>query len=330
MMFVDEAKIYVKAGRGGNGCVSFRREKHVPRGGPDGGDGGRGGHVILEVNPNLHTLLDLRYKQQYRAGRGGHGMGKKMHGRNGEDVVIAVPPGTAIRDSETKEIIAELTKPHQRKMVALGGRGGRGNARFATSTKRTPRTCEEGSEGQERALDMELKLIANVGLVGLPNAGKSTLLARLSAAHPKIANYPFTTLQPNLGIVRRGEFDSFVVADIPGLIEGAHKGKGLGIQFLRHIERTEVLVFMIECTRTDPRGDFQTLQEELRQFNPKLLEKERIVAISKIDLIADTGERPLMPTAADVPLCYISSVSGEGLENLLKALDEKLGRSKIA
>ena len=327
-MFVDEAKIYVKAGRGGDGCISFRREKHVPRGGPDGGDGGRGGHVILEVNPHLHTLLDLRYKQHYRAGRGGHGMGKKMHGRNGDDAIIPVPPGTIVKEAETTTPIAELTKAGQRKIVAHGGRGGRGNARFATSTKRAPRTFEEGSEGQERVLHMELKLIANVGLVGLPNAGKSTLLARLSSAHPKIADYPFTTLQPNLGIVRRGEFDSFIVADIPGLIEGAHKGKGLGIQFLRHIERTEVLVFLIECTSANPRGDLGTLKEELHQFNPKLLGKKRIVAMTKIDLIAEKGSRPPLQTADDVPLCYISSVSGEGLENLLQAIEAILGKSR--
>ncbi|MFQ6093506.1 MAG: GTPase ObgE [bacterium] len=325
-MFVDEAKIYVRAGRGGDGCISFRREKHVPRGGPDGGDGGHGGHVIFEVDPNLYTLLDLRYRQHYRAGRGGHGMGKRMHGRNGEDIVIPVPPGTIVRDAETKGKIAELVKPGQRKIVALGGRGGRGNARFATSTNRTPRRCEEGSEGQERVLEVELKLIADVGLVGLPNVGKSTLLARLSAARPKIADYPFTTRQPNLGIVNRGEFGSFVMADIPGLIEGAHLGKGLGTQFLRHIERTEMLVFLIDSTSPDAEADFKTLREELHRFNPKLLEKKRIVAVTKVDLIPDRERWPVVPTTDTVPVCHISSVTGEGLEGLLRAIDFQLGR----
>ena len=324
-MFVDEAKIYVQAGRGGDGCLSFRREKHVPRGGPDGGDGGRGGHVILEVDPDLHTLLDLRYKQWYRAGSGGHGRGKNMHGRNGKNAVVRVPPGTIIRDFETGAVVVELIEPGQRKIVALGGRGGRGNARFATSTKRTPRICEQGSDGQERILQLELKLIANVGLVGLPNAGKSTLLTRVSSAHPKIANYPFTTLQPNLGIVKRGDFDSFVMADIPGLIEGAHLGKGLGIQFLRHLERTEVLVFLIECTSSDAVADLRTLKEELRQFNPKLLSKKRIVVVTKIDLLRDRSQWPQLQTDDDVPLCFISSITGEGIGDLLQAIDLQLG-----
>ena len=327
-MFIDEAKIFVKAGRGGNGCVSFRREKHIPRGGPDGGDGGRGGHVILQVDPNLHTLLDLRYKQSYRAGRGTHGLGKKMHGRNGQDVIIPVPPGTIVRNFETKENIAELTRPGQRKIIALGGRGGRGNARFATSTNRTPRVSEEGCEGQERILEVELKLIADVGLVGLPNAGKSTLLARLSAAHPKVADYPFTTLQPNLGIVKRGDFDSFVMADIPGLIEGAHTGKGLGIQFLRHIERTEMLVFLLDCTGTDIDEDLKTLRKELHQFNPKLLTKTNIVALTKVDLISEKERRPVLETNEGVPVCHISCVTGEGLDTFLKIIDGQLGRKR--
>lgn len=324
-MFVDETKIYVKAGRGGNGCLSFRREKHVPRGGPDGGDGGRGGHVILEVDPDLHTLLDLRYKQHYKAEPGGHGMGKKMHGRKGEDAVIRIPAGTIVKDFETGAAIAELIEPGQRKIVALGGRGGRGNARFATSTKQTPRIFEEGSEGQERILQLELKLIANVGLVGLPNAGKSTLLARLSSAHPKIADYPFTTLQPNLGIVKRGEFDSYVMADIPGLIEGAHRGKGLGLQFLRHIERTEVLVFLVECISADPETDLRTLREELGRFNKKLLTKKQVVALTKIDLLGDRSQWPVIETENDIPLCFISSLTGEGIDTLLQAIDLQLG-----
>ena len=324
-MFIDEAKIYVKAGRGGNGCLSFRREKHVPRGGPDGGDGGRGGHVILEVNPNLHTLLDLRYKQHYKAEAGGHGQGKKMHGRKGGDCVIQLPPGTIVRDGETGVTVCELVNPGQRKIVALGGRGGRGNARFTTATRQAPRIFEKGSEGQERTFLLELKLIANVGLVGLPNTGKSTLLARLSSAHPKIADYPFTTLQPNLGIVKRGEFDSFVMADIPGLIEGAHKGKGLGIQFLRHIERTQILVFLIECTSPDPNRDLGILVEELRQFNPELLGKKQIVAVTKIDLLSDETPMPAIAVDGGVRLCYISSVTGKGLDELLRLIDIQLG-----
>jgi len=282
--------------------------------------------VILEVDTNLHTLLDLRYRQHYRAGRGAHGMGKKMHGRNGEDVIIRVPPGTIVRDAETKTKIVELTDPGQRKIVALGGRGGRGNAQFATSTNRTPRVREEGLCGQERVLKVELKLIADVGLVGLPNVGKSTLLGRLSAARPKIAEYPFTTLRPHLGIVRRGEYDSFVMADIPGLIEGAHRGKGLGIQFLRHIERTAALVFLIDCTSPNADADFKTLEEELEHFNPKLLEKSRIVAVTKVDLVGDRERRPVIQAADHVPVCYISAVTGEGLDGLLKAIDLQLGR----
>ncbi|UCE18243.1 MAG: GTPase ObgE [Gemmatimonadota bacterium] len=325
-MFLDEVTIFVKAGRGGDGCVSFRREKHVPRGGPDGGDGGRGGHVIFEVNPHLHTLLDLRYKQYYSAGRGSHGMGKKMHGRNGDDAVICVPPGTTVTDAESDKTIAELTKPGQRKIVALGGKGGRGNAHFATSTNRTPRVCEEGVAGQELTLQVELKLMTDVGLVGLPNAGKSTLLARLSAARPKIADYPFTTLQPHLGIVRRGEYQSFVMADIPGLIEGAHKGRGLGTRFLRHIERTEVLVFLLDCASSDVTRDLKTLQKELGCFNPKLLKKKRIIAITKIDLLTEREQCPVVETNDRVPVCHISSVSGEGLDTLLKAIDVQLER----
>lgn len=327
-MFVDEARIYVKAGKGGNGCISFRREKHVPRGGPDGGDGGDGGDVIVEVDENLQTLSDFHYKQHYQAGRGGHGKGKNMHGKRGADEIIRVPLGTVVRDSEIGRVIAGLTEPAQRMVVALGGKGGRGNARFATPTDQAPRTAEKGQEGEERVLELELKLIADVGIVGQPNVGKSTLLSRLSAARPKIADYPFTTLQPNLGIVKLGDFDSFVMADLPGLIEGAHEGRGLGFQFLRHIERTSVLLFLMDCTCEDIQEDFESLKEELRLFDPRLLERPHIVAINKVDLLPDRGSPPFLRTEGNTPACLISAVTGEGLQELLWLIGGKLKEAR--
>ena len=320
MMFIDHAKILVKAGYGGNGCLSFRREKFVARGGPNGGDGGDGGDVVFRADQNLSTLMDLRYKQQYKAKRGHHGQGKDMHGRNGEEIEIRVPLGTVIKDAETGEVLADLTTDGQREVVARGGRGGRGNARFATATNQAPRYFEEGTAGEEKTLQVELKLIADVGLVGFPNAGKSTLLSRLSSAHPRIADYPFTTLKPALGIVSTAEFDSFVMADLPGLIEGAHEGKGLGFQFLRHIERTRVLLFLIECTRPDPEDDLAALREELRLFSPKLMEKPWLVALTKMDILSEAERAEISLSDA----VHISAVAGIGLKELVFAIKARL------
>jgi GTP-binding protein len=269
-MFSDYAKIYVEAGRGGSGCVSFRREKYVPKGGPDGGDGGKGGDVIMQVNSGMRTLQDFQMRKHFRAERGEHGKGANKSGRGGEDVLIEVPPGTVVKDVEAGMVLADLVKTDERTVIAKGGRGGRGNARFATSTNQAPREWEVGELGESRWLILELKLLADVGLVGLPNAGKSTLLSRITAARPKIADYPFTTLSPNLGVVPYKDNNSFVVADIPGLIEGAHEGRGLGIEFLRHIERTSVLVVMIDATSDNMNSDYQTLIHEMDSYNPTL------------------------------------------------------------
>ncbi|MDZ7345139.1 MAG: GTPase ObgE, partial [candidate division KSB1 bacterium] len=281
-MFIDYAKIYVEAGRGGSGCVSFRHEKYVPKGGPDGGDGGKGGDVILQVNPNLRTLLDFHMHTHFRAKRGEHGKGANKTGRNGEEVIINLPPGTVVKDAETGEVLADLVHAEDRVIIARGGRGGRGNASYVSPTNQAPRDWEPGEIGESRWLILELKLLADVGLVGLPNAGKSTLLASISAARPKIADYPFTTLTPHLGVVRYKEEHSFVVADIPGLIEGAHAGRGLGIEFLRHIERTSVLVVLIEATSPDWAADYRTLVTEMESYNPLLTQKPRIVVLTKM------------------------------------------------
>jgi GTP-binding protein len=324
-MFIDEVTVTVKSGAGGNGCMSFRREKFIPRGGPDGGDGGDGGGIILRSDANLATLVDFRYKSHIEAGRGGHGKGKDLTGARGAAVILRVPPGTVVRDDETGEFLADLVDPDQELLLLKGGRGGRGNARFATSTNQAPRRADPGGAGQQRVVRLELKLLADVGLVGFPNAGKSTLLSRLSAAHPKIANYPFTTLQPNLGIVRFGDYDSFVLADLPGLIEGAHEGKGLGIQFLRHIERTRVLLFTLEVTDEAPERQFEALRDELRQFDPGLLEKPFAVAWTKADLL---GPEPAMPAliagAGDAACFLISAVSGYGLPKLVTWLGRQV------
>ncbi len=327
-MFVDLARIYAQSGDGGNGCKSFRREKYVPRGGPDGGDGGDGGDVVFIVDPRLNTLLDCRYRQHVRADRGAHGMGKKRTGKRGRNAELRVPSGTVVRDAQTGDLLADLTADDQRVVLLKGGRGGRGNARFATPTNRAPERADPGGKGQERTLELELKLIADVGLVGHPNAGKSTLLSGISAAHPKVADYPFTTLHPNLGIVRLEDFDSFVVADIPGLIGGAHKGKGLGFQFLRHIERTRVLLFLIDVSSPSPEGDLQVLQRELACFNPDLLKKPTLIAASKIDLLPpQERQAPHLGGRADLA---ISSATGEGLRDLVGRLGERVKQSRNA
>ena len=332
-MIVDLARIQVKAGRGGNGCCSFRREKNVPKGGPDAGHGGNGGHIILKVDVSKRTLLDFQFQHLYRAKNGMHGQGKDMHGRNAPDLIIGVPPGTLVKDQETGALISDMVGTDQVVMIAQGGNGGRGNSAFATSTNRAPRRFEEGQNGQERLLELELKLIADVGLVGHPNAGKSTLLSRLSSVKPKIADYPFTTLEPNLGIVELGDYDRFVLADIPGLIEGAHQGKGLGHQFLRHIERTRILVFLLDASQADPLQDYKVLLNELGKFNPNLLARPGLVVFSKLDLIVDRSRIKEISTALSTmlkhtapgingnkPLIGISSATGEGISDFLQEI----------
>lgn len=327
-MFVDSAKIYVEAGRGGSGCMSFRREKYVPKGGPDGGDGGHGGDVILEVDKNLRTLLDFQMRKHFRAERGEHGKGANKTGRNGREIIIRVPPGTVVRNAETSDILVDMVIVGEQFVVARGGRGGWGNARYVTSTHQAPREWEPGELGESMWLMLELKLLADVGLVGMPNAGKSTLLSRISAARPKIADYPFTTLTPNLGVVRYHDSQSFVVADIPGLIEGAHQGRGLGIDFLRHIERTAVLVILIEAVSENMQATYEALLAELQGYDAKLLAKPRLVAVTKMDLSEDKNIGADFLRRLNHPACRISAVTGEGLPELLdlmwKAVNQTL------
>jgi GTP-binding protein len=319
-MFVDRAVIRVRAGTGGSGAEAFRREKGVPRGGPSGGDGGRGGDVILEADQQLTTLLDLTRRRHYRAERGRHGEGSNRTGRDGESVVIRVPPGTVVRDVTSGELLGELLENGSRLVVAQGGRGGRGNARFASSTHQAPRRWEPGEEGEEREIELELKLIADVGLVGQPNAGKSTLLAAISEAHPKVADYPFTTLTPNLGVVRLPDFRSFVVADIPGIIEGAHEGRGLGLQFLRHIERTRTLAFLVPVDAADHQVEYDQLREELRNHSKELAQTPHCLVITKSDLLPK-GEAPPEVSAPEAWGRFsISAVARRGLEPLLESL----------
>ena len=318
-MFLDYVKIHVKAGQGGSGCTSFRREKFIPKGGPDGGDGGRGGSIILEVNRQLRTLVDYRYHSRYAAKRGQHGMGSNRHGKKAENIILKVPAGTMVRDAEKDEVIADLTEEGQQFVVARGGRGGRGNARFATSTHRSPREWEVGQPGEELDIILELKLIADVGLVGKPNAGKSTLLANISAARPKIADYPFTTLQPNLGIVKFQDIRSFVMADIPGLIEGAHEGKGLGLQFLRHIERNRIIVYLIDPEdpeAEDPMETFHALRNELKLHSANLLRKPATVIFTKMDTWGDIDWAAEYRENFPYPVLSISSIARMGLEDL--------------
>lgn len=333
MRFVDEVKIKVEAGDGGRGCVSFRREKFVPHGGPDGGDGGDGGDVIVVADPQMTTLLDLRQQKAYRAKRGGNGRGKGMHGRNGEERIIRVPTGTMIRELETQKLVADVRNADDRIVVAKGGRGGKGNSHFTSSTNRTPRFAQPGLPGDECELQLELRLLADVGLVGLPNAGKSTLISVISAARPKIADYPFTTLVPNLGVVASGDEGSFVVADIPGLIEGAHRGEGLGHRFLRHVSRTRVLVHVIDVFGVegrDPKADFDTINAELALFDEELLQKPQIVTVSKVDLLPDRAMLSDLRNffeSAGHPFCAISAVTGEGVTELKALIADELSRS---
>jgi len=322
MQFIDEAKIFVRGGNGGNGCISFRREKYIPKGGPDGGNGGNGGSVVIQADRQLNTLLDFKYRRHYDGERGEHGRGKKQDGRWGKDVVLKVPCGTIVRDSQTGEIIADLVEHGQEMVAARGGKGGRGNAEFATSTNQAPRIAEPGTSAEEREIALELKLLADVGLVGFPNAGKSTLISVISAAKPKIADYPFTTLIPNLGIVRIAEQRSFVVADIPGLIEGAHEGRGLGVQFLKHIERTKVLVFLIDSTNEDPKKEYTILLNELKSYSAALGKKPKLVALTKSDLLDPKGtkKRRSLVLGRGMDVMLISAVAGKGIEALVKAM----------
>ena len=329
-MFIDEVRILVKAGDGGNGCMAFRREKFVPRGGPSGGDGGRGGDVILVSSEHQNTLLKFRYNPEHKAERGRHGEGSNRTGADGQSLEVQVPVGTVVYDESTGARLYDFTHPGERFTVASGGRGGKGNARFATSTHQAPTEHEPGRPGEEKRLRLELKLLADVGLVGFPNAGKSTLISRVSAARPKIADYPFTTLEPNLGVVELPDYRSFVVADIPGLIEGAHEGHGLGIQFLRHIERTRLLVHLVdvsEASGRDPVQDFETVMDELASFSRDLVSKPMLVAASKMDVAQDPARvLALRLHVAERGMAYfeISSATGLGIEKLKFAMAERV------
>lgn len=340
-MFVDEAKILIKAGDGGNGCVAFRREKYVPRGGPSGGDGGNGGSIYLEANPNDNTLLRYRYNREFKADRGRHGEGSNCTGQTGDDMILQVPIGTMVYDGQTGETLADLATAGQRVLVAHGGRGGRGNQHFAKPWHQAPREREDGNPGEERHLRLELKLLADVGLVGFPNAGKSTLISVISAARPKIANYPFTTLEPNLGVVNADGGTgghgtelgrTFVVADLPGLIEGAHEGAGLGIRFLKHVERTRLLVHLIDTSDTtdaDPIHSFEVIAGELKAFSESLAEKPMIVVASKLDAITDpsrVNELRAFCEKKKLPFHSISAATGDGVKELVRAIADALDK----
>ena len=297
--------------------MHLHRAKYVPKGGPDGGDGGRGGHIILRANPQFWTLIHLKYRKHVKADNGASGSGGLRTGKNGEDIILEVPVGTVVKDAETEEVLFEMMEPGEERILCKGGRGGLGNNNFKTATNQTPRYAQPGEEGEEGWFILELKLLADVGLVGFPNAGKSTLLAAITAAKPKIANYAFTTLEPNLGIVKYYDDQSFVMADIPGIIEGAHEGKGIGIRFLRHIERNSVLLFMVSAEEDDIAAGYRTLLNELEEYNPELLDKERVLAITKCDLIDKEIEAQIEPTLPEgIPHVFISSISGEGLKEL--------------
>lgn len=329
-VLVDYARIHAVAGAGGPGCISFRREKYVPKGGPDGGDGGRGGSVWLEVDPHVRTLLDCREQPKYRAESGRPGSGNNRTGRDGADLVVRVPRGTVVKNVETGEIVADLTHAGDRVQVARGGRGGRGNARFASPTHQAPRRADPGESGTDCWLELELKLIADVGLVGLPNAGKSTFLSRVSRARPKIGDYAFTTLEPNLGIVPLDEERTFVVADLPGLIEGAHQGRGLGLQFLRHVERTRILAFLIEASSEDAPATLAMLRREIESYSATLAEKPWLVVLTKSDVLppedhAGAAEKAGLPGAA-----LVSAHTGEGIRDLLEALWRRLAEASAS
>ena len=319
-MFVDYVEINVVAGTGGSGAEAWRRETFVPLGGPSGGDGGRGGSVTLRADPQLATLLDYRYQQHYKAERGQHGQGKNRTGRDGEDLLLRVPVGTLVRDVATGEVLGELLEEGQELLVAKGGRGGRGNAAFATATNRTPRRWEPGAEGEERRIALELKLIADVGLVGQPNAGKSTFLAAVSAATPRIADYPFTTLTPNLGVVQLSDHRTFVIADIPGIIEGAHEGKGLGLRFLRHIERTRTLAFLVPLDAEDLQSEYELLRREIASHSQDLAAKPHCVLLTKADLLAPNEDAPHLDAPDAWGQYVVSSVARQGLDPLLEEL----------
>ena len=350
-MFIDEAKIRVKAGDGGNGCMAFRREKFVPRGGPSGGDGGHGGNVLMSSSLSHNTLVHFRFNPEHKAQRGGHGLGSNMSGAAGEHLTLKVPVGTLLYDDATGELVHDFARPNETIVVARGGRGGRGNQHFATSTHQAPREHELGRAGEERSYRLELRLLADAGLVGYPNVGKSTLISRLSSARPKIANYPFTTLQPNLGVVQVGEFphtQSFTVADLPGLIEGAHLGAGLGIQFLKHIERTSVIVHMVDVSdssaaagggaaatgtdRPDPVADFKVITSELATFDPALAAKPTVLVAAKIDVANPAKLKKLAAYAKrrKLPFYAISAVTGEGIEPLKYAISELVAAHRPA
>jgi GTP-binding protein len=326
-MFFDEAKIYVKSGDGGDGCVAFRREKYVPFGGPSGGHGGRGGDVYLVVDRNLNTLIHFKKRVHFKAEKGGRGSGKNQQGKRGEDRLIPVPPGTSVYDADTGAFVADLTEEGQQVLIAEGGRGGRGNAAFATSTNQAPRLAEHGEPAQERWLRLELKLIADVGVIGVPNAGKSTLLSVVSAARPKIADYPFTTLQPNLGVVQVDDYRTFVMADVPGLIEGASEGAGLGHQFLRHVERTRLLIHLLDGAASDPLKDYEAINDELGQFSARLAAKPQVVVLNKMDLPDAQAWWPLIQEAMQergVESHAISAVTGQGVQALMRRALELL------
>lgn len=330
MQFIDYTKIFVKSGNGGKGCVSFRREKYVPRGGPDGGDGGKGGDIIIKASTQINTLLDFKYKREYHAKDGQNGMGNKMHGKDSDDLIIPVPAGTVIRDADSNEVIADLVRDGDYFIPAKGGRGGLGNAHFATSTKQVPRYAQPGEKGEENWLILELKLIADVGLIGFPNAGKSTLISVISSAKPKIADYPFTTLVPNLGVVKLKDHRSCVVADIPGLIEGAHTGAGLGARFLRHIERTSIFLHLIDVSDMadgDPVARYLKIRRELGMYSPDLLLKAEAVVATKLDSVADRTKVDALEKyckTRGIDFIKISSVTGKGIKALLNYLSRVL------
>ena len=315
--FIDYVKIFCASGNGGAGSMHLRREKYIPKGGPDGGDGGRGGHVILRANPQFWTLIHLKYRKHIKAEHGGAGSGQLCKGKNGEDIYLDVPLGTVAKDAETGETLFELVEPGEERILVRGGRGGLGNNNFKSATNQTPRYAQPGEPGQEGWFILELKILADIGLVGFPNAGKSTLLSKVSAAKPKIADYAFTTLEPNLGIVSYYDDQSFVMADIPGIIEGAHEGKGIGLRFLRHIERNSILLFMVPADEDDIARGYEVLLNELRMYNPELLVKERVLAISKSDMLDGKMKSEMeAELPADIPHVFISSLTGEGLKEL--------------